>query len=158
MARKVIIPMELKYDFALRAYTSIYKGFFYAIREECDAATAFKVYERLCKMGDRIKNLANFVLTVFKIEGNDVEAIDKWFDIWAELMGMERIILEETKTFSKAKITKCNVKTEFKDIDGHCLIFTNIIFNTINPKAIVERPKGMCAGDPYCEFIAKIEE
>lgn len=109
-------------------------------------------------MGDRIKNLTNSLLTIFKIEGNDAEAINQWFDIWAELMGMERVILEETKVFSRAKITECKVKTDFKDIDGHCLIFTDIIYKTINLKATCERPKAMCAGDPYCEFITKIKE
>jgi len=31
MAKKRMIPWELKYDFAMRAYTSGYRGFLYAI-------------------------------------------------------------------------------------------------------------------------------
>ena len=109
-------------------------------------------------MGDRIKNLTNFFLTTFKLEGNDCETIGKWWDIWNELMGQETIILERSKTINRARITKCPVKTEYKDINEWDLIFNNIVAKTINPKITVERPKGMCAGDPYCEFIYKIEE
>ena len=38
------------------------------------------------------------------------------------------------------------------------LNFVNIVGKTINPKAIVERPKAMCAGDLYCEYVYNIKE
>ena len=158
MAEKVVIPWELKYDFAMRAYMGIFKGFLYAIREEYGAAATLKIYERLCKMGDRIKNLTKTLLTIFKIEGNDMETIAKWFEIWGELMGQERTQLELSKTFGRVKLTKCLAKTEYKDISDHALILVDIIQKTINPKATIERVKGMCAGDPYCEYVSKIED
>lgn len=109
-------------------------------------------------MGDRIKNLTNFFLTTFKIEGNDCETNAKWWDIWYELMGFESTWLERKKTINRTKITKCPVKTEYKDISDWALTFCDIIAKTINPKATVERPKAMCAGDPHCEYIVRLEE
>ena len=158
MAKKVMISVDLKYDFAIIAYAGLFKGFMYAIREEYGAAAALKIYERLCKMGNRIKNVTNKLLTIFKIEGNDAEAIVKWWDIWYELLGFESTILELSKTCVRTKITKCPMKTEYKDICDWDLIFVDIINKTINPKATCERPKGRCAGDPYCEYVFKIEE
>lgn len=158
MSKEIVIPSELKLDFFKTAYNSVHKGYLYAIREECGAATALKVYERLCKMGDRIKNLTNFFITTFKIEGNDCETIGKWWDIWNELMAQETIILERSKSINRARITKCPVKTDYDDISDWALIFCEIVNKTINPKAITERPKGMCAGDSYCEYVYKIEE
>ena len=154
MTKKVVIPLELKYDYAIKGYTGLHKGYLYAIREECGAETALKVYERLCKMDDRIKNLTYFILTTFKLEGNDCVTIAKWWDIYQEIMGIEGTWLERSKTVARSKITKCPSKTVYKDISDWVLIFMNIVAKTINPKATVERLKGMCAGDPYCEYIA----
>jgi len=158
MAKKVVIPWELKYDFAIRAYTSGYKGFLYAIREKCGAATTLEIFERVCAMDDRIKNLTNFFKTTFKLEGNHAETIGQWFDIWAELIGQEFTEPERSKTINRERITKCPFKTEPKDISDWCKIFAGIVNKTINPKATLERSKGMCAGDSYCEFVTRIEE
>jgi len=51
MAKKVVIPWELKADFRLRAWSSILKGFLYAIREEYGADASLKLYENVSKMG-----------------------------------------------------------------------------------------------------------
>lgn len=104
------------------------------------------------------KNITNTIRTIFKIEGNDMEAILKWFEIWWEFWGHEATILEFSKTIWRSKFTKCPWKTEYKDISDWALPFCNIVHKTINPKATVERPKAMCAGDPYCEYVTKIEE
>ena len=158
MAKKVAIPWELKYKFAMGGYASGYKGWLYTVREEYGATAALKLYERVCKREDRIKNFTKSILTIFKIENNDAEAIGEWFDIWSELIGQEYTVLERNKTIAKSKITRCPYKVEYKDISDYGLIFVNIVIKTINPKATVERPKGMCAGDPYCEYVYKIEE
>ncbi len=158
MDKKIMIPLELKYDFAIRAYISIHKGYLYAIREECGAATALKVYERLCKMEDRIKNLTATFLAAFKIEGNDAEAWAKWWDIWYELCGYEYTWLERSKTIARVKVTKSPFKTSYKDLSDWVLPFVDIVCKTINPKAKWERPKAMCAGDPYGEYVFKTEE
>jgi hypothetical protein len=158
MAKKIEIPWDLKYNFAMKGWASNHRGWLYAIREKYGADIAVKMYARLCHMGDRIKNFTNTIRTIFKIEGNDADTIGKWHDIWWELSGTEYTILERSKTIHRAKITKCPWKTEPKDISNFSLSFENIAVKTINPKANVERPKGMCDGDPYCEYIHKIEE
>ena len=157
MAKKIGIPWEFKYKLAMRGWSSILGGFLYAIREKYGAPAALEIIERLYKMDDRVKNLANFIKDVFKIEGNDAEAIGKWFDVWYEICEFEYTTLEQSKTLVRSKVTKCPWKIAYKDIDW-CLIWADIIYKTINPKAIHERPKAMCAGDPYCEHITRIEE
>ena len=158
MAKKIVIPWELKYDFAIKSNASVLKGLLYAIREEYGAAVVLKLYEKCCTMDDRIKKLTNKLLTIFKLEGNDAETIAEWFDIWNKLCGHEYTILERSKTISKVKYTNCPWKTVYKDISDWALSYVNIVAKTINPKAATERPKAMCAGDPYCEYIYKIEE
>ena len=158
MAKKVAIPWELKYKFAMGGYAGIIKAFLYAIREEYGAAATLKIYERVCKIDDRAKRFTNSILEIFKIEGNDAETIRKWYNIYNELNGIESTTLELSKTLYRRKITKCPFQTEPKDISDVFLIFQNIVTKTINPKATLETPKRMCAGDPYCDYIWKIEE
>ena len=158
MAKKVVIPWELKYDFAMRSYAFVLKGFLYAIREKYGAAAALEIFERVCKMGDRIKGLTKTLLTAFKIEGDDAETMEKYWEIYWELIGTEYTWLEQSKTHHRVKITKCAFKTDLKDISEWELPMPNIANKTINPKATVERTKGMCAGDSYCEFVTRIEE
>jgi hypothetical protein len=158
MTEKISIPWLLKHEFILRAYTSIIKGFLYAIREKYGADAALELYERVCTMDDRIRNMTNSLLDVFQLKGNDAATIAKWFSIWFELTGFEYTTLELSNTTSRSKITKCPFKTEIEDISDWDIIFGYIVTKTINPKATFERPKAMCAGDPYCEFFWKIEE
>lgn len=158
MAKKRMIPWELKYDFAIKGYTSGYRGFLYAIREEYGAAAALKIYEKVCRMDDRIKNLVNTLLTIFKVDGNDAEAIAEWWDIWCELASFKHTWIERSSTIVSTKITECPFKTEPRDIGNWCKIFGNIVAKSVNTKASAERPKGMCAGDSYCEYLFKIEE
>ena len=158
MAKKMVIPWELKADIRIKGWASVFKGLMYAVREEYGAAAALKMYERLCTMDDRIKNLTKTILEIFKIEGDDAETIAKWWEIYFELTGMEHTWPERSKTSSRMKITKCPFQTEPKDISDWVLSFVNIVAETINPKATYERPKGMCAGDQYCEYVFKIEE
>ena len=158
MTKKIGIPWEFKYKLAMRGWASILGGFLYAIRKKYGAPAALEILEIAYKMGDRVKNLTNFLRTVFKIEGNDAEAITKWWDVWYEFAGFEAIWLERSKTFAKVKITKCPWTTRYKDIGDWCKIWVDIVYTTLNPKVTFERPKGMCAGDSYCEVIHKIEE
>ena len=158
MTEKVSIPLLLKHDVTLRAYSSILKGFLYAIREKYGANEALETYVRACTMGDRIKNLTNALIDIFQLKGNDAVTIAKWFEIWFELTAFEYTTPELSKTSSRIKVTKCPFKTEPQDISDWALVFANIAAKTINPKATLERPKGMCAGDPYCEYVWKIEE
>ena len=158
MAKKRVIPWELKYKFAMGGWAAFLKSYHYLIREKYGADAALEMYERSCTMDNRVKNFTKTLLQIFNLEGNDAETIKQWFEIWAELIGQESITLELSKTSSRVKITKCPYKTEPKDISDWCKIFTDIVYKTINPKATLERPKGMCAGDPYCEFVTGIEE
>jgi hypothetical protein len=158
MGEKVEIPWETKYKFALGGYSGVAKGFMYVIRDELGAAKALEFYEKLVKKDDRVKNLTNTILTAFKLEGNDAETIGKWYDIFFELFGFEYTTPERSKTILRNKVTKCPFKTEPKDISDWCRIYSNMVVKTINPKATFERPKAMCAGDPYCEAVVKIEE
>ena len=157
-APKMGIPWELKCKFARGQLTTLFKGVLYLLHERFGAAIALEMAEDFWKYKDRIKNMANTLKDVFKIEGNDMETIMKWWDIWYEIAGMESTVLEQSKTFSRNKITKCPWKTESKDIADWDMIFSNIVYKTINPKATIEKLKGMCAGDSYCEFVSKIEE
>ena len=157
-AKKVGIPWELKYKFAFKGWESNHKGHLYALREKYGAAAALEIFEKFCKMGDRIKNLTNALLKIFKIEGNDAETIGKWYDIWFELCGNEYTRPEQSKTINRYKVTKCPWKTEHKELSYWNFAFLNIVVKTINPKATVERPKGMCSGDPFCEYVTRIEE
>ena len=158
MAKKMAIPWELKYNYAMGGWASLLKGFLYEIREEYGAAKALTIYERLCKRDDRVKNMTNTIKNVFKLEGNDAETIGKWWEIWSEINDQEYVMLEQSKTIRINKITKCPWKTGIKDICDWSLPFTDIIIKAINPKATFERPKAMCAGDPHCEYIFRIEE
>jgi len=159
MTKKVAIPLELKYNYMKGMVTTLLKGFLYEIREEYGAAAALKLYERLNKRDDRIKKMTTTLKDVFKIEGNDMEAIAKWYDIYLEITGTEITRLELSKTFSRTRCPMgCAWKTVYKDISDWILIFFNEIVKTINPKATIERPIGMCEGDPYCEYIIRIEE
>jgi len=158
MAKEVVIPWELKYKFALGGWASILKGFFYAIRKKYSATAALETYEIVARMDDRVKNMTKTILNVFKLDGNDIETISKWFDIWHALTGMESTTLELSNTLVRARITKCPFKMEAIDLsDWDLKFFTGLVTKTINPKATVEQPKNMCAGDPYCEFVIKIE-
>lgn len=158
MAKKISIPLELKYDFAMRGYASFIAGILHAIREKYGSAEALEMYERALTIGDRIKNLIDTLLTIFKIEGNDAEAIAKWIDIWNELTGIECTWLERSKTINRRKVTKCPWVTAPRDLSEWFLPFFSIVTKTINPKATLERPKSMCAGDSYCEYVWKLEE
>ena len=157
MSKKVVVPWELKYKFVRGMLTTLFKGFMYEIREECGAATTLKIYENLNKRDDRIKNVTKNIKEVFKIEGNDAETIAKWIDIWDELVGVEGNWLERSKTIAGIKVTKCPFKTVYKDVSDWCRIWQNIVVKTINNKVTSKRPQSMCAGDPYCEYISKIE-
>ena len=158
MTTQLTIPWDLKYKFAMGGWTSNLKGFMYAIREKYGATAALEIHEKLCKRADRVKNMTNAILNVFQLEGNDAETMGKWWDLYFEICGIEGTILERSKTIARTKITKCPFKTDPKDLSEWVLIWFNLVVKTINPKATVERPIGMCAGDPHCEYIFKLEE
>ncbi len=46
MAKKLVIPWELKYNFAMEQYANCRKELFYVIRDEFDADTALMLYEK----------------------------------------------------------------------------------------------------------------
>jgi len=158
MAKKITIPNDFRLELAMKGYTTTLKGFMYVVREKFDAATALELIERFFKRDDRVKNLTKFLKDVFKIEGKDAETYTQWFDAWCEIFGFEYAWLERTKTNARFKVTKCPWKTGYKDIGNWCKIWCDIVFATINPKAIQERYKSMCAGDTYCEIAFKLEE
>ena len=133
------------------------RRFLHLIRERHGVAEALACIEEIWRRDDTVKNLTNFFRTVFKIEGNDVETMAQWFDIWYELTGIEAIWLERSKTNARWKVTKCPWKLGYDDISDWCKIWGDIIAETINPKITSERPTGMCASDPYCEFRYRIE-
>jgi len=158
MAKKISIPAEFICELAIGGWATTLKGFMYVVREKFDATTALELIERYFKRDDRIKNLTKFIKDVFRIEGNDAEAWAQWWDIWCEIFGIETTWLERSTTVARNKNSKCPWKTGYKDISDWCEIWTNIVYTTINPKATLERPKAMCAGDPYCEYVFKLEE
>jgi len=159
MAKKVAILLELKYNYMKGMETTLFKTVMYELREKYGAAEALEFFESAWERNDRVKNMTTTLKDVFKIEGNDMETIQKWFDIWWELMGIDAIIIERSNTINTVRFPKgCEWKTEPRDISEWQLIFNNIVIKTINPKATVERPKAMCEGDPYCEYVYTIEE
>ena len=158
-ATKRGLPWEIKYDYVRGMLTTLLKGFLYTIREKYGGPASLEIYEMLEKRFDRLKNMAKDLKDVFKIEGNAIETIMTWWEIIYEIVGVEATWLEVTKTYSRIKITKCPWSTpDPKDISDWEMIFNSIISKVINPKVTVERPKAMCAGDPYCEYIHKLEE
>jgi hypothetical protein len=153
------LPWELKFKFAQGQLTTLFKGIMNEIREKYGAAAALEIAEKVWKRENRVKKMVQTLKDVFRIEGNDIGAIQKWWEVYWELVGQEVTILEQSKTFTRSKITKCPWSTpEPKDINDWEKIFNSIVSKTINPKITVERPKAMCAGDPYCEYVWKIEE
>ena len=158
MTKKVVIPWELKYKYLRGGYSTLLKGLLYAIREQYGTTAAKETFERMWKMGDRVKKMTNNILTAFKIEGNDAETIGKFWDVYCEINDLDYTWLERSKTCYRSKITKCPFKTEPKDLFGWNLPFQDIIVKTINPKASVELPIAMCKGDSHCEYVYKIEE
>lgn len=159
MAGKLEIPMETKFKFALGGYQGVFKGFMHALQERDGGEATLKLYEKVCKEGDRVKNLTNTIMKNFNIEGNDLDAIKKWHEIWWELAGVEGATsVERTETFERIKITGCPWDTQSKDISDWYLIFGDIVVGTINPKASFERVMGKCAGDPHCEYVFRLEQ
>ncbi|WP_287584554.1 hypothetical protein [Candidatus Borrarchaeum sp.] len=153
------LPWELKCKFAQGQLTTLFKGIMNEIREKYDAVAALEIAEKTWKREDRVKNMVKTLKDVFKIEGNDMEAMNKWWNIYWELTGVEATYLELSETYTKTKITNCPWSTtDPKDICNWCTIYSNIIEKAMNPKATIKRLKGMCAGDQYCEFFTKIEE
>lgn len=152
------LPWELKYNFLMNTYPDFLKGILYANRKKFGGATAVDIYERVCKLGDRTANSVRTILKVFKIEGNDAETWGQWMDVWNELGGWKATIIERSKTIDRRKITKCSFVTEHMDVSEWDVRFCTIAAKTINEKAIFEMPKTMCEGDPYCEFIFRIEK
>ena len=108
MTKKMVIPWELKADFRLRAYTSMLKAYLYVTREEFGAATALKLYEKICKIDDREKRVTHSLVDIYKIEGNDAETIADWFDIWGELQGREGHVVEQSKTICRSNPSNCS--------------------------------------------------
>ena len=158
-ATKRGLPWEIKYNYVRGMLTTLFKGFMHEIREEYGAAGALKIYERFNQRSDRFKKMATTLKNVFNIEGDDIEAIMTWWEIFYELTGMEATWLEVTNTLARVKITRCPWSApDPKDISSWSIINSRMINRAINPKATLERPKGMCAGDPYCEYVMKIEE
>jgi hypothetical protein len=158
-ASKRGLPWELKCKFARGQLTTLFKGIMNEIREKFGAAAALEIAEKVWKREERVKKMVHTLKDVFKIEGNDLEANLLWWNLYYELTGMEAAYLEVNKSSTKTKITNCPWSTQDpKDISGWCIIYANIINKAFNSKFTNERLKGMCAGDPYCEFILKIEE
>ena len=158
MTKRLVLPWELKYDWAMRGWVTSQKGWFYSIREKYGAKVALEVFERVQKIDDRVKNLTNTILTSFSLEGNDAETIGEAIDILDKITRTEYTILERSSTINRRKVTQCPFKTGYKDVSDWPLIFFNIISKTINPITTLERPKGMCAGDPYCDYVWKLDE
>ncbi|WP_287584454.1 methanogen output domain 1-containing protein [Candidatus Borrarchaeum sp.] len=159
MAKKMAIPWKFKYEFTMGGWTSNLKAYLYAIREKYGAEAALEIYERVNEMDDRIKNMTNTLKEVFKLEGNNGETFAQWWEVFWEITEMEYIIPERSKTFTRFEVLKCPWTTEPKDISVWCFLsLVGKIAKTINPQATLERPKAMCAGDPHCEYIFKLEE
>jgi hypothetical protein len=154
----VAIPWELKYKYMRGGYSSMLKGFMYAIREQYGTTAAKEILKKMWKMDDRVKKMTNTILNVFKIEGNDAETIARWWDVYCEINDLEITWLERSKTCCRSKVTKCPFKTEPEDLFGWNFPFQDIVVKTINPKASAELPIAMCKGDSHCEYIYKIEE
>ena len=158
-ATKRGLPWEIKYDYVRGMLTTLLKGFLYAVREKYGGPASLEIYELLEKKFDRLKIMTKHLIDVFKIEGNNIETIMTWWEIFYELVGVEATWLEVTKTIARIKITKCPWSTpDPKDISDWELNFNINVSKTINPEVTVERPKSMCAGDTYCEYIWKIEQ
>ena len=157
MAKKIGIPCEFRCELAMTAWATSIKGFMYVVRERHGAAEALACIERFFEMDDRMKNLTNFIKKVFKIEGNDLESAEKWYETYLEIIGSEFKTLERSKTLWRNKVTKCIFKTGYKDLSEWCIIWNKFVLETLNPKFTAETIKQMCAGDPYCEFATKLE-
>ncbi len=70
----------------------------------------------------------------------------------------EGVIFERSKKISHHKVTKCPWKIDYKDLSEWTFIFCERVAKYINPMLNLERPKAMCAGDSYCEYIFTLEE
>jgi len=96
MAKKMPIPWELKYNYMKGMLTTLFKSVMYEFRERYGAAAALEFYEGVWNRDDRVKNMTTTLKEVFKIEGNDLEAIFNWYNIFWELMGLEGSRLEQS--------------------------------------------------------------
>jgi hypothetical protein len=134
MTEKISIPLLLKHEFTMRMYSSLIKGFLYAIREKYGADASLELYERVCTMDDRVRKLTHSILDVFQLKGNDIETITNWFRIFWELTGYDITLLEQSNKMSRVKITKYPFKTEPEDLSNWPKIFTFIVTKTINPR------------------------
>jgi hypothetical protein len=159
LVKKFSIPWELKYKYVKGMLTTVFKGFMYEIRTKFDAATALEIYEMVQKRDKRVENMVNALKDVFNIEGNGIEAISTFLQIWFELTGWEVTWFDQLKTFIRFKCPLgCAWMTKPEDLSEWFLVISNIFVKSINPKAIIVRHIGMCAGDSSCEYIIKLEE
>jgi hypothetical protein len=157
-APKRRLSFEQKYDFVMSGNEHFFRGWLYAIRAKHGAAAVLDSYAMMCKEGDRIKNMTNALRKIFNLYGNDATTIGELLDVWDEIWKYETTILERTPTINRRIVTKCIWKVDYKDIGNYAFTIKEIMGKTVNPKAAFERPKGMCVGDPYCEYIWRIEE
>ena len=152
------IPLEFKYGYAMGGWTEASKELLLLVREKYGAAAALEIFDMVCNEGERVKKLTTAIRTLFNLEENDAETLGEVLDIWDEFTGIDSTILDRSNTINRRKVTKCPWVTAPRDLSEWFLPFYSIVTKTINPKATLERPKAMCAGDPYCEYTWKIEE
>ena len=81
-APKMGLPWELKCKFARGQLTTLFKGIMRLLREKYGPATALELAEGFWRYDDRIPKMTLHLKNIFKIEGNDLEAIINWWNIW----------------------------------------------------------------------------
>jgi hypothetical protein len=91
-------------------WTAWLKAYHYAIREKYGTDAALEIYERTCKMDDRIKSFTNAVLKAFELEGNDAETIGAWWDLWHNSMGRKVLYLNGLKKSIELKSLSVRLK------------------------------------------------
>jgi hypothetical protein len=152
------ISWELKYNFAMRNFTDFAKGYVHANRDKYGPSAALEIFDLNCKEGDRVKNLSKLIQQIFNLDGIDAVTIGEVIDVWDEICGYENIIIERSESVNRRKVTKCPWTVKYKDVGNYAWYFKDQMGKGVNPKATLEMPKKMCAGDPYCDYIWRIEE
>ena len=152
------IPWDLKYNFAMKGFEDFFRGLMYAIREKYGAAVTLEIFDRWVNDGDRVKDLTNNLRTIFDLKGNDCVTIGEVLDVWDEVCGYESFVIERSPTIYRRKVTKCPWTVKYKDVGNYAWYFKDQMGKGVNPKATLEMPKKMCAGDSYCDYIWRIEE
>ncbi|HWQ18520.1 MAG TPA: hypothetical protein VN455_02005 [Methanotrichaceae archaeon] len=158
------IPAEVRWEIATRSassmplvYDMIFRGAFGDKVDELE--TAFWV-----ESGKEAKKIANYLV----LPTRDAREIDDALGIISEtLLGPEfkSEVLESRPEKVTERLTGCPMLNRLREMGmdlttamDHCGAYCSNAVTSMNPSYALEFTKGMCAGDPSCEYTIELKK